>query len=48
MKTNENIDVKYPTALESKCVRAAHLYNITYPHVRENLAISGLLPLVQV
>lgn len=45
---NEQITVKYPTGFESKCVRAAHMYNITFSHVRENFAIAGLLPLVKV
>lgn len=45
---NKTVDVKYPTALESKNVRAAHIYNITFSHVRENFAIAGLISLVEV
>ncbi|XP_055323806.1 uncharacterized protein LOC129578759 [Sitodiplosis mosellana] len=44
---NKTTDVKYPATLKSKCVRAAHIYNITFSHVRENFAIAGLISLVQ-
>ncbi|XP_031633299.1 uncharacterized protein LOC116347044 [Contarinia nasturtii] len=47
VRNSETIDMKYPTGFESKCVRAAHIYNITYSHVQENFAIAGLLSLVQ-
>lgn len=48
IRSDETTDVKYPTALESKCIRASHVYNITFAHVRENFAVAGLLSLVQV
>lgn len=45
-KRNENVNPG--PVLTPKYVRAAHIYNITFSHVRENFAIAGLLPLVKV
>lgn len=44
----KNINVSSTMTLTPNYVRAAHIYNITFPHVRENFSIAGLLPLVEV
>ncbi|XP_031625913.1 uncharacterized protein LOC116342439 [Contarinia nasturtii] len=44
---NVAANVEYPAVLVPKYVRAAHLYNITFAHVRNNFAIAGLLSHVQ-
>lgn len=41
-------DPAYPKVLMAKNVRAAHLYNVAFSHVRQNFAIAGLLTSVQV
>lgn len=38
----------YPKKIEAEYIRAAHLYNITFSAVRENFAIAGLLPVIDV
>lgn len=45
---NETMSVMHPIALVANHVRAAHIYNITFSHVRQNFAIAGLLSFVQV
>lgn len=45
---NETMNVEYPTVLNAKYVRAAHLYNVTFSHVRHCFAIAGLLSDVEV
>lgn len=39
---------RYPKAVEATNLRAAHLYNITFSAVRDNFAIVGLLPAIEV
>lgn len=46
--SNETSHVGHPTVLVSKFVRAAHIYNIVFSHIRQNFAISGLVSFVQV
>lgn len=41
-------DIEYPTKIDPKHIRAAHIYNIAFTHVRQNFEIAGLLPLHQV
>lgn len=36
---------EYEDPLVPRYIRAAHIYNITFSHVRRNFAIAGLLPL---
>lgn len=45
---NKAIDRNYPKAIEAGNIRAAHIYNIGFGGVRENFAIAGLLPIVEV
>lgn len=45
---NETINVEYPTVLYDRHVRAAHIYNTAFSHVRQNFAIAGLNSFVQV
>lgn len=40
--------VQYPKKLTAEFVRAAHLYNTAFGHVRLNFSIAGLLPFIQV
>ncbi|XP_055310149.1 uncharacterized protein LOC129573544 [Sitodiplosis mosellana] len=44
---NTTSNVQYPVALNPEYVRAAHIYNITFEHVRQNFSIAGLLPHIQ-
>lgn len=48
VNSNDKMDVEYPTILTANHIRAAHLYNITFAHVRLNFAIAGLLSHIQV
>lgn len=45
---NETLNVGYPTALVTQHVRAAHIYNISFSHVRQNFVIAGLDSYVKV
>lgn len=45
---NETLNIGYPTALVTQHVRAAHIYNISFSHVRQNFAIAGLVSYVKV
>lgn len=45
---NDKMDVEYPKKLTAEYVRAAHLYNIAFGHMRLNFSIAGLLPFIQV
>lgn len=45
---NATLNVEYPIVLKSKYVRAAHIYNIAFGHVRQNFSMAGLLLLIQV
>lgn len=38
----------FPTKINSKCLRAAHKYNIVFSHIRENFLIAGLSSYVEV
>lgn len=40
--------VDYPDHFDARSVRAAHIYNIAFTHVREIFAVSGLLTHIQV
>lgn len=42
------IDSSFPRTIDTQYIRAAHLYNITFSAVRENFAIAGLLPMIEV
>lgn len=41
-------DTSFPKTFEAQYIRAAHLYNITFSAVRDNFAIAGLLPIIEV
>lgn len=41
-------NTRYPKAIEAENLRAAHAYNIAFGAVRENFAIAGLLPAIEV
>lgn len=45
---NATLNVEYPVVLKSKYVRAAHIYNIAFSHMRQNFSMAGLLSLIQV
>lgn len=45
---NKSTDTRFPKTIEAKYIRAAHLYNITFSAVRENFAIAGLQPMIEV
>lgn len=45
---NETMNVEYPVVVIAGHVRAAHIYNITFSAMRQNFAIAGLLPMIQV
>lgn len=46
---NGMLNVEYPVAVVvAGHIRAAHIYNITFSAMRQNFAIAGLLPLIQV
>ncbi|XP_055310151.1 uncharacterized protein LOC129573546 [Sitodiplosis mosellana] len=42
VQTNQINDVEYPTVLTAKHVRAVHVYNSVFPHMKKNFAIAGL------
>lgn len=44
----KSIETAYPDVLDAQYVRAAHKYNITFSHVRENFAVAGLLSEIEV
>lgn len=42
------LNTNFPAVLKSEYVRAAHIYNIAFGYVRQNFAVAGLLPHIQV
>lgn len=48
VNANETMNVAYPTVLKSRYVRAAHIYNIIFSHIRQNFAIAGFASSIQV
>lgn len=46
--TNETMNTQYPVTVVASDVRGAHMYNIVFSAMRQNFAISGLLPIIQV
>lgn len=45
---NGTMNTEYPVVPVACHVRAAHIYNIVFSAMRQNFAISGLLPTIQV
>lgn len=45
---NNATDSNYPKTIEAANIRAAHIYNVGFGGVRENFAIAGLLPVIEV
>lgn len=45
---NRTANIDYPTVVVAGHIRAAHMYNITFSTMRQNFAIAGLLPIIQV
>lgn len=45
---NATMNVEYPIVVVAGHIRAAHIYNITFSAMRQNFAIAGLLPIIQV
>lgn len=48
VENNKTANVKYPTVLVPEFVRAAHMYNVTFGHVRDSYYMAGLLSHIQV
>lgn len=47
-QNNKTANMIYPTVVVSTFVRAAHMYNVTFGHVRDCYDIAGLFSHIQV